>query len=118
MISVEEAQQRVLAEIAVIGTEQIAFTEAIGRVLREDVVAPADVPQADNTAMDGYAVRADDIGDRGRRHSNPSGFLTSPGSYPRAVRSKLRAVFPARYFAGPVSMGSPFSWPHSAQLPS
>src|SRR5205823_618059 len=61
MISVEEAQQRVLAEIAVMGTEQITFTEALGRVLREDVIAPADVPQADNTAMDGYAVRADDI---------------------------------------------------------
>jgi len=61
MLSVEEAQERVLAEIAVIGTERVAFTEALGRVLREDVIATADVPQADNTAMDGYAVRADDI---------------------------------------------------------
>src|SRR5713101_1564844 len=61
MLSVEEAQERVLAEIAVIGTERVAFTEALGRVLREDVVSPADIPQADNTAMDGYAVRADDI---------------------------------------------------------
>jgi len=61
MISVEEAQERVLAEITVLGTENIVFTDALGRVLREDVPAPADVPQADNTAMDGYAVRADDI---------------------------------------------------------
>jgi len=61
MISVEEAQERVLAEIALLGTEQVAFTESLGRVLREDVVANSDVPQADNTAMDGYAVRADDI---------------------------------------------------------
>ncbi|HYS52899.1 MAG TPA: gephyrin-like molybdotransferase Glp [Thermoanaerobaculia bacterium] len=61
MISVEEAQERVLAEIALLGTEQVGFTEALGRVLREDVVANADIPQADNTAMDGYAVRADDI---------------------------------------------------------
>ena len=61
MISVEEAQERVLAEIGILGAEQVAFTEALGRVLREDVVAPADVPQADNTAMDGYAVRAQDI---------------------------------------------------------
>jgi molybdopterin molybdotransferase len=63
MLSVEEAQERVLAEMAVIGTERVAFTEALGRVLREDVIATADVPQADNTAMDGYAVRADDIAD-------------------------------------------------------
>src|SRR2546430_17516145 len=61
MISVEEAQQRVLAEVTLLGTEKVVFTDALGRVLREDVVAPADVPQADNTAMDGYAVRADDI---------------------------------------------------------
>ena len=61
MISVEEAQERVLAEIAVLGTEQVAFTDALGRVLREDIVANSDIPQADNTAMDGYAVRADDI---------------------------------------------------------
>src|SRR5438445_2041158 len=61
MISVEEAQERVLAEIAVLGTEQVAFTDALGRVLREDIVASSDAPQADNTAMDGYAVRAGDI---------------------------------------------------------
>ena len=61
MISVEEAQQRVLDEITLVGTENVVFTEALGRVLREDIVAPMDVPQADNTAMDGYAVRAEDI---------------------------------------------------------
>src|SRR5437867_420485 len=61
MISVEEAQERVLAEVGLLGTEQVAFVESVGRVLREDVTAPADVPQADNTAMDGYAVRAEDI---------------------------------------------------------
>lgn len=63
MISVEEAQERVLAEVEMLGTEQIGFTEALGRVLREDVRARVDVPQRDNTAMDGYAVRADDIAD-------------------------------------------------------
>jgi len=61
MIAVEEAQERVLAEVQLLGTAQVAFTEALGRVLREDVHARVDVPQGDNTAMDGYAVRADDI---------------------------------------------------------
>ena len=61
MIPVEEAQQRVLAEVSLVGTETVAFTEAPGRVLREDVRATNDVPQGDNTAMDGYAVRAADI---------------------------------------------------------
>jgi molybdopterin molybdotransferase len=61
MIPVEEAQERVLAEVGSAGTENVVFTEALGRVLREDVRATADVPQGDNTAMDGYAVRAADI---------------------------------------------------------
>jgi len=61
MIPVEEAQERVLAEVEPLGTEQVAFTDALGRVLREDVHARGDVPQGDNTAMDGYAVRAEDI---------------------------------------------------------
>jgi len=61
MISVEEAQERVLAEVQRLGAERVAFTDALGRVLREDVRARVDVPQGDNTAMDGYAVRADDI---------------------------------------------------------
>ena len=61
MISVEEAQERVLAEVESVGTESVAFTEALGRVLREEVRAGADVPEGDNTAMDGYAVRAADV---------------------------------------------------------
>jgi molybdopterin molybdotransferase len=61
MIPVEEAQERVLAEVQLLGTEQVAFTDALRRVLREDVYAKVDVPQGDNTAMDGYAVRAEDI---------------------------------------------------------
>lgn len=63
MLPVEEAQERVLAEVERLGTERVAFTEALGRVLREDIRASHDVPQADNTAMDGYAVRAADIAD-------------------------------------------------------
>lgn len=61
MLAVEEAQQRVLAEIEPLPAERVALTDAFGRVLREDVAARFDVPSADNSAMDGYAVRADDI---------------------------------------------------------
>lgn len=61
MLPVEEAQGRVLDEVSVLDAEQVAITEALGRILREDVVATYDIPQGDNTAMDGYAVRAADI---------------------------------------------------------
>jgi molybdopterin molybdotransferase len=62
MLSVDEAQQRVLDEVSLIDTEDVALAEAHGSVLREDVAAVADVPSADNSAMDGYALRAGDAG--------------------------------------------------------
>lgn len=58
MITVDEAQQRLLREVSVFEPERIALDESLGRVLREDIRAPVDVPQLDNSAMDGYAVRA------------------------------------------------------------
>jgi len=61
LLPVEEAQQQVLAEAGVIDAEEVALADALGRVLREDVVAPADIPQRDNSGMDGYAIRADDV---------------------------------------------------------
>src|SRR5438552_4870754 len=61
MIDVEEAQRRVLAEVAVLDSEEVALADALGRVLREPIAAPFDVPERDNSAMDGYAVRADDV---------------------------------------------------------
>jgi molybdopterin molybdotransferase len=61
MLTVAEAQERVLAEVTVLPDEAVSFADAFGRVLREDVVADADAPAADNSAMDGYAVRAADV---------------------------------------------------------
>ncbi len=60
-IPVTEAQSRVLAAAVPFGTEDVPVTDADGRVLREDVVAQWDVPGADNSAMDGYAVRGADL---------------------------------------------------------
>jgi molybdopterin molybdotransferase len=60
LLQVDEALQRILAAIQPLGTEEAAVTDAAGRVLREDVVAGADVPFADNSAMDGYALRSED----------------------------------------------------------
>ncbi|HEX3580916.1 MAG TPA: gephyrin-like molybdotransferase Glp [Thermoanaerobaculia bacterium] len=60
MLSVEEAQERVLELVTPFGIEQIALQNALHRVLAEDVIAPFDVPEGDNSAMDGYALIADD----------------------------------------------------------
>ena len=61
MLQVEEAQALVMAEVALLPAESVPLDETLGRVLREELVAAADAPAADNSAMDGYAVRAEDI---------------------------------------------------------
>ncbi len=43
------------------GTERLFVRAALDRVLAEDVISPIDVPAHDNSAMDGYAVRAADL---------------------------------------------------------
>ena len=60
MISVDEAVQRVTRSFAPLPAEMIALTDALGRVLSREAIAPIDHPPAPMSAMDGYAVRADD----------------------------------------------------------
>lgn len=50
-----------MAEIEAGDSEPVSLRESLGRVLREDLVAGVDAPASDNSAMDGYAVRADDV---------------------------------------------------------
>jgi len=45
----------------VIGIEAVAIRSALGRVLARDVISPIAVPAADNSAMDGYALRGADL---------------------------------------------------------
>jgi molybdopterin molybdotransferase len=62
LISVEEALQRVLAHAKALPTEQVPLADANGRVLAADLKARRTQPPADVSAMDGYAVRASDVG--------------------------------------------------------
>ena len=43
------------------GVERLPVRAALGQVLAKDIVSPIDVPSHDNSAMDGYAVRSDDL---------------------------------------------------------
>jgi molybdopterin molybdotransferase len=60
MISVEEALERILSYVSLLPAEQKPILDALGQVAAEDIVSPMDIPPLDNTAMDGYAVRAAD----------------------------------------------------------
>jgi molybdopterin molybdotransferase len=61
MLSVTEAQQAILAGVKRLEPEAVSLLEALGRVLAEEVTAETALPPFDNSAMDGYAVRADDL---------------------------------------------------------
>ncbi len=50
----------------VTGKERLSIRDALGRVLAEDVISPVNVPQHDNSAMDGYAFRAGDLNENNK----------------------------------------------------
>ncbi len=60
MISVEEALERITSQCPLMPAESIALPQAAGRVLAIDAAARRTQPPMDLSAMDGYAVRADD----------------------------------------------------------
>jgi molybdopterin molybdotransferase len=60
MISVEKALKIILVNFRPLGLEKINILEARKRVIGEDIFAPHNIPFADNSAMDGYAVRHTD----------------------------------------------------------
>jgi len=61
MISVEEAQKRLLALVEPLGAEQVALAQGLGRVLAEAVTARRTQPPFPASAMDGYAARSADV---------------------------------------------------------
>lgn len=61
LIPVEEALDAVLAGAAPLDIEEVALEDGFHRVLAQDLAALRDVPSADVSAMDGYAVRGADV---------------------------------------------------------
>jgi molybdopterin molybdotransferase len=80
------------------GAESIATFDALGRVLAADVVSPIDVPGADNTSMDGYALRAADVTTVGTRlpvaQRVPAGTAPQPLQPGTAARIFTGAFIP------------------------
>ncbi|MEP6857668.1 MAG: gephyrin-like molybdotransferase Glp [Gemmatimonadales bacterium] len=61
MLRVEEASERILAEIRNLAAESVPLRAALGRVCAEDIAATVTMPPWSNSSMDGYAVRSADI---------------------------------------------------------
>ena len=100
---VEQALERIHAlAVPVSGTERVAVRETLGRVLAEPIHSPIDVPAHDNSAMDGYAVRAADAEGDDR---------------PTALRV-LGTAWAGRPFPGPVGPGECVRIMTGAVMPS
>lgn len=84
MITVEEALDQILSHIQPLGFEKVSLLEALGRVIAEDIYADRDIPPLDNSGMDGYAVRSEDLQNASSDHpvrlevieDLPAGFLS------------------------------------------
>ena len=63
LLSVNEARARMLSHFKPVKSETVSLVDVANRVLAQDIVAEADLPLFDNSSMDGFAVRADDVSD-------------------------------------------------------
>jgi molybdopterin molybdotransferase len=88
MLTVREGQERIVAQIGgAVAAETLPVTRALARVLAVDVEAPFDVPPADNSAVDGYAVGSADIPTAGTRTLEVVGDLAAGAVYGDALRA-------------------------------
>jgi molybdopterin molybdotransferase len=102
-LELEAARAAVLGAARPLATEPVPLRDALGRRLAADVAAAEPVPAADNSAMDGFAVRAEDTGG------------VSPGE-PAAltIAGESRAGHPA---AAPLEAGTAIRISTGAVLP-
>jgi len=95
MISVKEALERLQSQSRLlVGDETVELIDGLGRVLASDIVSEINVPPADNSAMDGYALLREDW--RGPEHALKISQRIAAGSPPEA----LKAGTAARIFTG------------------
>lgn len=69
MISLEEAKVRLFASAKLLEPERVPLLNALGRISAADLDSKIDLPAFDNSAMDGYAVRTEDL--KNASESNP-----------------------------------------------
>ncbi|AKE42240.1 molybdenum cofactor biosynthesis protein [Corynebacterium kutscheri] len=80
MLTVEEYLQKVLSLGAQLPAQKLPIAAGIGGILAEDLTARFPVPPFDNSAMDGFAVRAADIATAGNDDTDPCAGGSAPSS--------------------------------------
>jgi len=85
MIPVDEALDKILSHVLPLGFEKVSLLDALGRVIGEDIYAKRNIPPLDNSAMDGYALRSQDVRKASQNHpvrlvvieDLPAGFIST-----------------------------------------
>ena len=103
MLTVAEAVARILADVPRGPVERVALADALGRVLASPAISPITIPAWDNSAMDGYAVRADDV-----ERASADTPVTLP---------VLETIAAGGFASGPLSPGSSMRIMTGAPLP-
>jgi molybdopterin molybdotransferase len=106
LISVEQALEKVLEHIEILGAEEAPILGCLGQVLAEDVLSEINIPPLDNSAMDGYAVRAADTKGASRKSPRILRVIGTAvaGSIPK---SKVEAGTAVRIMTGaPIPKGA------------
>jgi molybdopterin molybdotransferase len=65
ILSVTEAQRRIVDQVRILPSAPVPLASALGLVLAEDIASDIDMPPYDKAMMDGYAVRSADVGKSG-----------------------------------------------------
>ena len=96
MIKFREALKTILEHTQILGKEKVMLTEALGKILAENIVADRDNPPADNSGMDGFAVRYEDI--KGASENSPKvleiiGEAKAGGEPPKIEKGKASYIF-------------------------
>lgn len=88
----EQAREQILARLSTLPSETVGIEHAVGRFLAETVVATDTMPPFDNTAMDGFAVRAADCAAASEREP----IVLPVAHIVEAGREKLPLIAPGR----------------------
>jgi len=98
MISVEEALEKVLSYVSALDCEEKPILDCLGQILCDDIYSSIDIPPCENSAMDGYAVRAEDLVNAGE--SSPIVLDVIAEVKAGSVREKVTAGTAIRIMTG------------------
>jgi len=97
LLPVAEAERLIAERVTPVeGRETVALRDALGRVLAETMIAPVNVPPFDNSAVDGFAVRGDDLAGEGEKRLT----IVDRVAAGHAARQAVQAGEAIRIFTG------------------